>query len=107
MKKDKFIKNVLNQIRQIPSGQVATYGQIAALAGKPRNARQVGRILRGTAHDENLPWHRVLNAQGKIATDPMDTGELQAILLSQEDILIEKGRCKLSHYQWCPQDPHH
>ncbi len=98
-----FIERVIAYVAQIPPGQVATYGQIAALAGKPRNARQVGRILYGLAEQRDVPWHRVINAQGAISTYRIGVGELQAFLLKEEGVeLNAQGRCKLSVYQWWP-----
>lgn len=101
--KDDFLERVLNWVREIPPGQVATYGQIAALAGKPRNARQVGRILYGLREQDDVPWHRVINAQGAISTYRVGSGELQHFLLIQEGVTFNtQGRCKLSAYQWWP-----
>lgn len=98
-----FVQTVLAWVKVIPPGQVATYGQIAALAGKPRNARQVGRILYSLSEQAEVPWHRVINAQGAISTYRVGTGELQHFLLSQEGICFDaQGRCKLSVYQWWP-----
>lgn len=99
-----FTTVVLAWVQEIPLGQVATYGQIAALAGKPRNARQVGRILYGMSAQAEVPWHRVINAQGAISTYRVGAGELQHFLLSQEGIHFDaQGRCKLSTYQWWPE----
>lgn len=100
---DNFVKRVLTCIQDIPSGHVATYGQIAALAGKPRNARQVGRILYALTDQDDVPWHRVINAQGAISTYRVGAGDLQYFLLTQEGIVFNtQGRCKLSAYQWWP-----
>ena len=57
-------------VRRIPAGRVASYGQIAELAGLPRRARQVGRALRLAPATLELPWHRVLRADGSIAFPP-------------------------------------
>jgi methylated-DNA-protein-cysteine methyltransferase related protein len=100
---DDFVNHVLTWVKAIPPAQVATYGQIAALAGKPRNARQVGRILYGLTDQDDVPWHRVINAQGAISTYRVGTGELQHFLLTQEGVHFDdQGRCKLSTYQWWP-----
>lgn len=61
----------------IPSGRVATYGQIAALAGMPRHARLVGRTLRELPQGSRLPWHRVVNASLKISLRPGSGGHLE------------------------------
>lgn len=58
----------------IPRGKVATYGQIAALAGMPRHARLVGRTLSLLPDDTRLPWHRVINASGRISLRRGSTG---------------------------------
>lgn len=62
-----FAAEVMNQIKSIPSGKVATYSQIARLAGKPHAARGVSWILHSCSTTYKLPWHRVLNTQGKIS----------------------------------------
>ena len=62
-----FTENVVEIIRSIPEGKVATYGQIAGLAGSPRAARQVVRALHSMSKKHRLPWHRVINAKGQIA----------------------------------------
>lgn len=99
-----FTRRVLAWVCEIPPGQVATYGQIAALAGKPRNARQVGRILYGLSEQDEVPWHRVINAQGGISTYRTGAGELQHFLLTQEGITFnDQGRCPLRVYQWWPE----
>ena len=90
-------------IRRIPPGHVATYGQIAALAGRPRHARHVGtalRALKGSA--TNLPWHRVVNAQGTISRRGVDgSDELQRRLLETEGVAFDaNGRIDMRRWQW-------
>jgi len=91
---------------RIPPGHVATYGQIASLAGRPSNSRQVGSILRNLPDDSDVPWHRVVNAQGRISDRGNVTAEgLQRFLLVQEGVDIsESGRIDLSAFQWEPQE---
>ena len=92
---------VLKWVAQIPVGKVATYGQIAALSGHPRAARQVGRIL--ASNGAELPWQRVLNAQGKISTEHQ-SGELQIRLLEAEGVVFNaEGACDLRVYLWQPK----
>jgi len=94
---------VLRLVAGIPSGQVATYGQIALLAGHPRAARQVGTVLRGlsAAEAEHLPWYRVINVQGGISTYKVGAGELQRALLEAEGIRFDaRGRCDLKVVAW-------
>jgi methylated-DNA-protein-cysteine methyltransferase-like protein len=90
-------------IRRIPRGRVATYGQIAALAGLPRNARQVGYALHALPEGSDVPWHRVVNARGEIsqrATPGWDG--LQRVLLERERVLSGDGRVDLERFQWEP-----
>jgi methylated-DNA-protein-cysteine methyltransferase-like protein len=88
-------------IAAIPSGHVATYGQLARLVGRPNSARWVGRTLKLLPKDSSLPWHRVINAQGKISF-PEDTKQwhLQKDKLADEGILLHNGRIRLKDVQW-------
>jgi len=87
----------------IPEGHVATYGQIATLAGLTNSARAVGRTLSQLPTNTLLPWHRVINAQGRISFPENSPGYLkQKNRLEQEGIRFINGRIKLSHYQWHP-----
>lgn len=60
-------QKIIQLIGQIPAGKVATYGQIAAMAGNRRAARQVSRVLHSCSHKYQLPWHRVVGSNGKIS----------------------------------------
>lgn len=95
-----FTKKALEYIRAVPKGRVATYGQIAKLAGNPRAARQVSRLLHTMSAKYDLPWYRIINAQGKIViADP----ERQIQLLESEGIEITAGnRINLKQFQWDP-----
>ncbi|MDC7124440.1 MAG: MGMT family protein [Spirochaetales bacterium] len=62
-----FSERVIKIIKAIPPGQVASYGQIAAMAGNPKAARQVARLLHSSSEKQDLPWHRVVNREGKIS----------------------------------------
>lgn len=87
-----FFERVKTQIKNIPYGKVATYGQIAALAGGPRGARTVGWILRQEElfHPGLLPWHRVINSQGMISIENFGVTKLeQAKRLQAEGIAVE------------------
>ena len=92
-------------IRRIPRGRVATYGQIAALAGMPRHARQVGYALAHAPDDVVLPWHRVLNASGRVSLRARPgSDDFQHVLLEAEGVEFGLGgRIKLSKYQWVPR----
>jgi len=88
-------------VRRIPRGQVATYGQVAALVGRARSARAVGGAM-GRCPDD-VPWHRVVNAQGGISRRRRQSGMLtQRIRLEQEGIRLRRGRVPLVRYQWEP-----
>ncbi len=98
---DSFHQRVIEVIKQIPRGSVATYGQIAALAGNPRAARQVVRTLHSAAEKEHLPWHRVINWKGKISLKPGRGYEQQKALLKKERIVFDSDdRIDLERYQW-------
>jgi len=99
---DSFTKDVIDNIKAIPEGKVATYGQIAKLAGKPRGARQVARILHTMSEKHDLPWHRVINSQGKISLQPP---ERQAARLIAEGVEVTNGsRVQLKQFQWEKDD---
>ncbi len=91
-------------VRRIPRGRVATYGQVAALAGLPGHARQVGYALHRTPEGEALPWHRVLNAQGAISLPPREGGDVQRAMLRAENIRLRPdGTIDLAQAQWRPR----
>jgi len=100
-------------ISQIPEGRVATYGQIAKLAGFPRNARQVGAVLRSLPVGSKVPWFRVVNSKGEIsrrASTEIRSGNRkldrdcesdQRLLLEAEGVLFdEKSRVVLKEFRW-------
>lgn len=99
---DEMRREILNVVALVPYGKVATYGQIAKMAGYPRHARFVGRALAGLAEEHGIAWYRILNAQGKIRV-MLSTDEglsLQAQLLLAEGVFVENGGVCLAHYQW-------
>ncbi|MFL5306128.1 MAG: DUF488 family protein [Polyangia bacterium] len=89
-------------VARIPKGRVATYGQVASLAGLPRRARLVGRALRVVPDGIDIPWHRVVNAQGKISVrgDALDHEDLQAALLHREGVRFTGATIPLDQYRW-------
>jgi methylated-DNA-protein-cysteine methyltransferase-like protein len=93
---------ILAAVRRIPSGRVATYGQIAAVAGYDGHARQVGYALHDLPSGSEVPWHRVINARGEISPRSAgDSHELQRVLLAAEGVEIDlRGRVVLGKYQW-------
>jgi methylated-DNA-protein-cysteine methyltransferase-like protein len=88
----------------IPYGRVATYGQIARLAGLPKHARLVGYALNGLDTESDLPWHRVVNSQGKLSLQKMNeqAENIQKIKLEQEGIVFQNDKIRLKDYQWQP-----
>lgn len=91
-------------IRRIPRGKVASYGQIASLAGHPRGARQVARLLHSLSDREGLPWHRVINSQGRISLPMEGAGTLQRDLLRKEGVEVEgDGSLELERFRWKPK----
>lgn len=91
-------------VRRIPRGRVATYGQIASLAGLSGSARRVGYALFSLSPATALPWQRVVNAQGGISLDPLNGGLTQRLLLEKEGVSFDaRGRISLSRYQWRPR----
>ncbi|MYL33706.1 DNA methyltransferase [Pontibacillus yanchengensis] len=100
-----FTENVVNIILSIPSGKVMTYGQISKLAGNPRGARQVVRILHTMGEKYKLPWHRVINAKGEIGIKDEGLFMEQKISLEEEGIVfLTDKKIDLSTYQYNPKD---
>ncbi|MFM8967276.1 MAG: MGMT family protein [Vulcanococcus sp.] len=100
-----FDERVWRAVEGIPRGQLATYGQIAELIGAYGCARQVGWALRRLPLPSPVPWHRVVNAQGRIAMTPSREGSdwIQRELLLAEGIPVDgAGRLPLRRYRWWP-----
>ncbi len=90
-------------ICDIPEGFVASYGQIAEIAGIPRGARQVGYALRNLPQNSKVPWYRVIQASGKIAfRSGSDAFNEQSKRLMREDVAILNGRIDMKKYRWQP-----
>ncbi len=90
-------------VRQIPRGHVATYGQIAALAGNPRLARVVGYALHVNPDPDTIPCFRVVNRFGEVSKSFAFGGEnMQIRLLESEGIIVKDGKIDLSVYGWNP-----
>ncbi len=98
-----FTAAVLRIIQNIPSGKVMTYGQIARLAGNPRAARQVVRILHSMSDAHRLPWHRVVNAKGQIMIAD-EAKEIQMLSLESEGIEMRGHLVDLQQYQFHPDE---
>jgi methylated-DNA-protein-cysteine methyltransferase-like protein len=94
-------------VRQIPPGKVATYGQVAELAQLPGQARLVGYALHAIANpDTDIPWHRVVNAQGQVSRSPSRYGGdyVQQARLEAEGLVFRDDRLDLKTDRWQPKD---
>jgi len=92
-------------VRRIPRGRVATYGQVATLAGLRGHARQVGYAMHALPPRTAVPWHRVINARGKISRRSEFGEELhQRLLLEAEGVEFDwRGRVRMTRHQWRPR----
>ena len=98
---------IYSVVKRIPKGRVATYGQVAALAGLGGHARQVGYALHALASGEPVPWHRVINARGEVSPRAEPGWEkLQRRLLEAEGVVFDvRGRVPLGRFGWRPRFP--
>src|SRR5689334_13265929 len=98
-----FKQQVLAYIKKIPRGKVVSYGQVAAMCGSPRAARQVGGILRACSQAQQLPWWRIINNQGvlSIKGNWTETKELQRLLLQKEGVEVSNNfTVDMVKYRW-------
>jgi methylated-DNA-protein-cysteine methyltransferase-like protein len=96
-----FTQKIIETIRAVPEGRVTTYGRVAALAGNRRGARQVARVLHTSSRTENLPWHRVVNREGRISLDKFQGYHDQKQLLLDEGVLFDAtDRIDLDQFGW-------
>lgn len=95
---------IYDVVRRVPFGKLATYGQIANLAGLPGHARQVGYALHALPEDTDLPWHRVISAEGKISLRSDVLGQdRQAVCLAEEGLFpSDHAKYDLLQCQWDP-----
>ncbi len=92
---------IVRTVCRIPAGSVATYGQVAREAGLGRRARLVGQALRHLPAGADVPWHRVVNAQGRISlSSSSDSGRLQRERLEEEGVLFDDGVIDLQRFGW-------
>ena len=92
-------QSVWKVVSEIPSGHVLTYGEVARLSGMPRAARRVSQALRRAPRAMELPWHRVINAQGKISFPEDSTGwSRQKDLLESEGVIFLNGKIDLDQF---------
>lgn len=102
MSEKTYTQRVVEAIKSIPPGKVATYGQLAAMAGNPRGARQVVRVLASLSAKEGLPWHRVINSKGTISLPGAGFDEQKTRLAAEGVAVDERGAVDLDEYQWRP-----
>lgn len=95
-----FHARVYQAVRQVPAGSITTYGDVAATLGSPRVARHVGWAL-SALRDESVPWHRVINAQGRISgRGEVERADTQLALLESEGIVFHNEQADLKRYRW-------
>lgn len=102
-----FRERVYELVLRIPRGRVMTYGLVARVLGGSYTALSIGEVMHATPNDgRNIPWHRVINAQGGLSTAGMTTPpDLQQRLLEAEGVVFnEKDRCDLKQYLWTPPE---
>ena len=99
MSEKTFTQRLVEVIKSIPRGNVATYGRLAAMAGNPRGARQVVRVLASLSAKEGLPWHRVINARGTISLTGAGFDEQKALLEAEGVAVDGRGAVDLNAYQ--------
>jgi methylated-DNA-protein-cysteine methyltransferase-like protein len=89
-------------IHQIPPGKVTTYGEIAKMAGYPGYARHVGKALGNLPKGSKLPWHRVINSQGKISLKGEDLVRQRTLLIEEDVEVTMDGKVRLRKHKWQP-----
>ncbi|MGM0838109.1 MAG: MGMT family protein [Bacillota bacterium] len=98
-----FTERAITIMKQIPAGKVMSYGQVAALAGSPRGARQIVRILHSMSRKYDIPWHRVINAMGEIGFKDEEQLIEQKRRLEMEQIVVDKNNSiDLAKYRYLP-----
>ncbi|TCB42808.1 MGMT family protein [Acinetobacter terrestris] len=99
---DELARQILQVVALIPYGKVASYGQIAKLAGLPKHARLVGYVLKHLEDEAKIPWHRVINSQGKISLSKLDDrgDNTQSLKLLEEGVMVIGDKINLKQYQW-------
>ncbi len=98
-----LFETIYSVVKQIPSGKVATYGQIAALIN-PCTPRQVGFAMAATPNNSGIPWHRVINSQGKISIRSSGTESIEqrSLLISEGVVFKPSGKVDLNEFLWEP-----
>jgi methylated-DNA-protein-cysteine methyltransferase-like protein len=94
-------ERIYGVVRRIPRGRVASYGQVARLAGLPGAARQVGYALSALRDGSSVPWHRVVNARGALSARASGFETPQRLLLEREGVRFDAaGRIDLARFAW-------
>ena len=107
-KSDDSFKKIYAVVKRIPEGRVATYGQVAALAGLPGRARLAGTALRETPDGLEIPWQRVINAGGKVSRRGglgVEEGYQRHLLEEEGVVFSASGRVDLERFGWDPEAP--
>ena len=100
---DNSYQRIWHTVLAIPEGRVASYGQIADLAGLPGRARLVGRALGEAPNDLILPWYRVVRGDGRIAFPAGSSqAERQKQRLQEEEVVVLNNRIRMNHFGWKP-----
>lgn len=101
MNQQSTFKKIYEVVKQIPYGQVATYGQVAAIAGNKRWARVVGYALHANPDPDNIPCYRVVNKEGRVSDAFAFGGKNRQVeLLEAEGVKFINGCVDMKHYQW-------
>ena len=92
---------ILYTLSKVPYGKVCTYGRIAELSGQPGKARHVGYILKHLPYDSEIPWHRIINSQGKLSFPENSPKYLEQVnKLCQEGVTVTNQKISLKLYMW-------
>jgi len=99
---DELARQILQVVALIPYGKVASYGQVAKMAGLPKHARLVGYVLKHLDQESEIPWYRVINSQGKISLSKLNAhGEnIQRVKLLAEGVMVTGDKINLKQFQW-------
>ncbi|MBJ7221801.1 MULTISPECIES: MGMT family protein [unclassified Brenneria] len=97
---DSFRQRVFQIVAAIPYGKIATYGDVALLAGSPRASRQVGGVLKRLPEGSKLPWHRVINRKGEISLIGADRQRQKSALRAEGVMFNRQGRIDLDKFRW-------
>lgn len=99
-------QRIWQAVSAIPPGRVATYGEVAAAAGLPNGARRVGRVLSRLPPGTTLPWHRVINAQGRVSLPAGSAGYREQVArLTEEGVVVRQGRIDRRQFGWLSPTP--